>query len=70
MEKTIAEKFLNQTTSRFGTDHYMFLISELDRLDYPKDQDWDAETTTYTFPDGSEIVDQNGDLRIGRKNDK
>jgi len=31
------------------------VVRLLDALDLEKDQDWDAETTTWRFPDGSAI---------------
>lgn len=30
------------------------------------DQDWGAETTTYTFEDGSRLVDCNGSMQVQR----
>lgn len=30
------------------------------------DQDWEAETTTYTFEDGSRLVDCNGAMQVQR----
>jgi hypothetical protein len=47
-----AEKFLREPNNFRDTNHIM---NALDERELDKDQDWEAETTTWTFPDGSKI---------------
>ena len=61
--RTIAENILGETTSRTGMDLYEYRLSVCKRLQEDIDQDWDNETTTYYFSDGSYIVDHNGELK-------
>lgn len=45
-------------------EHYSVIIREANDAAVSVDQDWDNETTTYVFNDGSELVDCNGHLTL------
>ena len=45
--------------------HYADVISAADRDSVSVDQSWSDESTTYTFEDGSKIVDKVGELTVG-----
>ena len=54
MNKTSeADKFLSEPNNYRDTNHIM---ESLDACEIPSNQDWQNETTTWTFGDGSKIV--------------
>ncbi|MHB8372244.1 MAG: hypothetical protein ACYDBI_05995 [Thermoplasmataceae archaeon] len=65
MEKTIAGLIMSEVTSRSGSDLYEYQIGQAESLCSEKDQNWEAETTTYFFKDRSRLIDNNGQLKEG-----
>jgi len=61
---TDAERFLSEP-NRFRETHH--IMNALDARELEKEQDWEAETTTWTFPDGSKIQVCGNDVDIVAK---
>jgi hypothetical protein len=59
--RTDAERFLSEPNNFRDTNQVMIA---LDARELDKDQNWQAETTTWTFPDGSKIQICGNDVDI------